>query len=527
MGLAVAAVAGTASAQPATKAIEDLKKSQEATAQQVKDLGPILKNIQETAQKNGNVLAQLKGQVEAKTSTDKAQVKIGKPAGGAGDLADYECGCIDYHAKLLDAALTKAKDKTKTANAGNDDDAKKAAKAGEDSAQKKLDQKQEKLLWCWAYHAALAALPNPESLKLPTGTAAASWKPQGDNPGYCSNDPDKDIPNDLKDVTKASCHLERKHCSGGPGLPNGPDCEPAFWIWWQAPTNLSYRWFDRHVLFFDASGKSIAQLPQVDENDTLIVVVVSGKADTVIDDFTITQCSPPDPFRIGGSAKAGSTPTLEAEKASQPAGNTNPANFYYRIQVASRCSAAGGLKAKVKQGQEHEIKVDTLPIYNLTLGLGFVYDFTRTTDYKTASVKGQSVPVITADEHAEGLTPAVLFLSWRFTGVDTARTRWIGSGQPGTNFLEWFGLSVGFRLTDPLHHFYLGGLIEPYPGFGFTAGAHFHAVNTLASGYQVGDRFPAGGDVPVDKRWDIKATNAYMGVIVDASVFGQIFGLFR
>ncbi len=81
--------------------------------------------------------------------------------------------------------------------------------------------------------------------------------------------------------------------------------------------------------------------------------------------------------------------------------------------------------------------------------------------------------------------------------VDTQRTRW----DPKL-LGQWLGVSLGLRLTDPIHHLYVGGIVEPYPGFAsLTGGACFHTVNTLAGGYQVGDRFPGGGSVPVDQRW--------------------------
>ena len=52
-------------------------------------------------------------------------------------------------------------------------------------------------------------------------------------------------------------------------------------------------------------------------------------------------------------------------------------------------------------------------------------------------------------------------------------------------------------------------------------------MNSLGGGYKVGDRFSGGGDVPVDKRWDAKATSGYFGLVLDASVFAKLFSLFN
>ncbi len=64
---------------------------------------------------------------------------------------------------------------------------------------------------------------------------------------------------------------------------------------------------------------------------------------------------------------------------------------YYQVRVASRCGQEGGLKATVtttttatpaSPTTQTLTPVPTLALYNFTLGLGFLYDFTRTTDFQ-------------------------------------------------------------------------------------------------------------------------------------------------
>jgi hypothetical protein len=86
-----------------------------------------------------------------------------------------------------------------------------------------------------------------------------------------------------------------------------------------------------------------------------------------------------------------------------------------------------------------------------------------------------------------------------------------------------FGVSAGFSLVEPLDHLYLGLLFEPFAGFGFTFGHHFHTVPTLAGGYQENDRIPSG-QVPVDKRWEADGRSWFVGLNLDASLFATILG---
>ncbi len=50
---------------------------------------------------------------------------------------------------------------------------------------------------------------------------------------------------------------------------------PTFTDWVKSPTHLAYRTSDAYALFFTSDGQPIAPLPQVDENDKLVIVVVA------------------------------------------------------------------------------------------------------------------------------------------------------------------------------------------------------------------------------------------------------------
>ena len=323
--------------------------------------------------------------------------------------------------------------------------------------------------------------------------------------------------------------------------PDGFSQPLTFADWRKAPGHLRYRSDHRYVLFYTSDGKPFEPLPQVDEDDTIVIVVVAagleGGADKApkIEAVTVTTCNAPVPFRIAGSGKPSPTFAMKTMQNRSTPQAADPTTDYYKLVLTTRCRQEDGIEASatVKPTGENATpqtqaltKIPTLAVYNFTLGLGFLYDFTRTTEYRASTVKGQNVPVIVEDEHAEGMTPGVLFVSWRPWAVDTQRSRWPG-GSTRASIGEWFGLSLGFRLTDPLHHLYTGVLVEPYPGFALTGGAHFQAVNSLGGGYKVGDRFSGGGDVPVDKRWDAKATSGYFGLVLDASVFAKLFSLFN
>lgn len=330
---------------------------------------------------------------------------------------------------------------------------------------------------------------------------------------------------------------------GSASPPAGYEVHPFYEEWAKAPGHLRYRDEDTYILFFTTDGNPIEPLPQIDEKDKVVLVVFSAGLEDVatantVESVTVTTCNAPVPFRIAGSVKA--SPVVErnglhANRLTSPPPKFDP-RPYYQIRITQNCRSEDGIKLNATVRPPGTQKpaaqtvtltpIPTLSIFNFTIGLGFVYDFSQTTEYRAASVKGQNVPVLVEDKHMEGMVPGIAFVSWRPAGVDTQRTRW-----PGTCgwrcFGEWWGVSLGFQLTDPLHHLYVGGIMEPYPGFALTAGAHFRAVNNLGGGYQVGDRFPGGGEVPIDKRWDINATRPYVGFVLDASVFAKVFNLFN
>jgi hypothetical protein len=187
----------------------------------------------------------------------------------------------------------------------------------------------------------------------------------------------------------------------------------------------------------------------------------------------------------------------------------------HRLRIAKECSADGGIKAVVRLKNEvssKDIQVKTLALHRFTVGLGLIYDFSSEVEFRAASVKGENTPVVVRDQHRIGLSPPVPFITFRPVLVDTRRERRIS---------EWFGLSLGISLAEPLEHLYLGLLVEPWPGFGVTGGVHFQTVPSLAGGYVEGDRFPSG-EVPVDRRWSAEGAPLFVGLNVDASLLAKM-----
>ncbi|WP_044245512.1 hypothetical protein [Chondromyces apiculatus] len=280
--------------------------------------------------------------------------------------------------------------------------------------------------------------------------------------------------------------------------------EAAFSTWLKSPQHLTRRGDDLYVLFF-ADDQPVMPLPQIDEDDKVILVVVPSSADKTIQELRLTVCSAADPVRVGGSAIVpGAIP--KALKGDEPD---------YALRIVKGCSADGGLKAVLRQeGREEskDISVSTLPLHRFTIGLGLIYDFSRDVTYRAASVKGESVAVIVRDEARVGVAPPVPFVTFRFVPVDMRRTR---------RFSEMWGLSLGFSLVEPLDHLYPGILFEPLPGFGLVGGFHLQTEPTLAGGYKEGDRF-SGGEVPVDERWAAPSVPLFVGLNVDAALFTRV-----
>jgi hypothetical protein len=195
----------------------------------------------------------------------------------------------------------------------------------------------------------------------------------------------------------------------------------------------------------------------------------------------------------------------------------------YRMLRAENCGADDGLKATVEyteSGQTDKktstITVSTLPLHRITVAVGIIYDFAPITDFKGDAVKGESVPVIVQDNHRLGIN-GIATVSLRPFKVDSARPRtWWQIITPAP--------TIGISFANALDHIYVGLVFEPYPGVGVIGGYDFHTVATLGGGYKVGDRIP-GGQVPIDKRWQLSSEDWFLGLNIDASVLTKILSL--
>lgn len=261
---------------------------------------------------------------------------------------------------------------------------------------------------------------------------------------------------------------------------------------------------NRAVLFVDGSGSPVGPFPHIDEDDTVVVVAIPA-AGKEIQELRLTTCGAPKPVRVDGGAvvRPAAAPPPDPEAR-------------HRLIRAKECSADEGIKVIVRQSgsdSSNEVKVPTLALHTITIGLGLIYDFALTREFRASSVKGEAVPVIISDEHLRGISPPVPFVFWRPWKVTKQKRRpW----PP-----DFLGIGLGVSLVEPLDHLYLGALLEPYPGLGLIGGYHFQTIKTLANGYHVGDRFPAG-DVPVDRRWNVTGEEWFAGVYVDAALFSNL-----
>lgn len=272
----------------------------------------------------------------------------------------------------------------------------------------------------------------------------------------------------------------------------------------RAVDNVYERGDDVALLVFDDEGNSPFVMPQIDEDDVIVVAAYTSTGKTI--SIEPILCAPPKQVRVGGTVSSEIEPMANA-----------PVSDPTDVAVFKQCSSDGGLKFKIKTGESgrtssHTVTVPTLALHRLTIGVALLYDFSEARSFRASFVKGESVPVATEDKHAIGLAP-VAFVALRPLRVDTERSRTFG---------EWFAPTVGVSLTDPLDHLYVGALIEPWPGLGFVGGYHFFREERLAGGYVVGDRVPSGS-LPTDERW-AKATwsNFFAGIHLDAAVLGSI-----
>lgn len=274
---------------------------------------------------------------------------------------------------------------------------------------------------------------------------------------------------------------------------------------------------DKAILFFDAKGHPLlAPHPQIDEDDTVAIVVIGTEGES-IDSLEVTKCSAAREVRIGGGLPTGSF----IKTSSDPA----PKGKRYDIVTTSRCSADGGIEVKVKTStgaakSEVVFTIPTLPLYRLTVALGLLYDFARVVEYRATPLKGETVPVINQNEHFAGLN-AVAFVSLRVCKVDAVRARFRANGY------AWCGIfanpSIGISLSAPTEHLYAGLNLEPWPGLGLLLGYHLFQKQSLADGYQVGDRFDAGVAVPVDKRWT--GHGFFLGLALDSTLVGNLLAI--
>lgn len=278
-----------------------------------------------------------------------------------------------------------------------------------------------------------------------------------------------------------------------------------FTTWRDSPHHIEMRGDGAYVLFF-SDEKPVSPLPQIDEDDRVVLVVVPSAQDKPVKELRVTACDGADPVRIGGTGRLPGVERIDEPGAREP--------MDYAMRVVKGCSADAGLKAVLRQGDQDSksLEVKTLPLHRFTVGLGLIYDFSHDIEYRAASVKGETTSVIVRDDKRVGISPPVPFITFRPVAVDMRRTR---------RFTEMFGLSLGISLVEPLDHLYLGLLVEPLPGFGLIGGAHFQTEPSLAGGYREGDRFPEG-EVPVDERWSAGQTPLFVGLNVDAALLARV-----
>lgn len=289
------------------------------------------------------------------------------------------------------------------------------------------------------------------------------------------------------------------------------------------PQNYYNRDGDKAVVFYGSDGKPLfLPLPDIDEDDTVYVVIVSLDDDQVVSEDRITTCSSGPDVRVGGTARV---PNL--------AGGAVPAAapLTTHTMTAQRCSSDQGIKASFKTtngsgSSTKDLSIPTLPLYRLTLGLSLIYDLAHQVSFSTQTVKGNSVPSIVQDDHVTGLA-AVGFVSLRLEKVDMSRARCTG----GTGFWSSIGHclgravapAIGVNVTDPVNHLYAGLNVEPWPGLGLILGYHFQRTAQLGGGYQVGDLLPSGS-VPTVMRWEDPGRNfnGFIGLNLDGVLLGKI-----
>jgi hypothetical protein len=269
---------------------------------------------------------------------------------------------------------------------------------------------------------------------------------------------------------------------------------------WNVPQNLFDRSKNVAVLFFFDDGKPMYPLPTVDEA-TEIYGIVSFKGDAGT--LRVSSCDAA-PVRIGGGA---GTAGFEVKREAQTTPNL-------RAFHAKGCSADTGLKVTIVKSptETAEIAVPTLALYRLTIGLGFIYDFTHQTSFRAGTVAGEATPVVVQDEQRVGLA-SVAFVALRIFPADMVNTR---------SFGQAVSPAVGISLTHPTDHLYLAAQIEPWPGIGFIVGWHFLRQPNLGGGLSVGDRVPANQEIPTDDRWTSAWRNVFGGVTLSTDVLAKL-----
>ncbi|WP_437982424.1 hypothetical protein [Sorangium sp. So ce117] len=193
------------------------------------------------------------------------------------------------------------------------------------------------------------------------------------------------------------------------------------------------------------------------------------------------------------------------------------ANTAVRMLVAKHC-ASPRMQLTVRgegQTQSSQISIETLPIYKFSVGLALIADWSTKVEYRSTSMKGETVPVIRRFEKTQGIAPPIPFIAWRPWGTNIDRKRRALS-------LEGIGVGVGISLVEPLEHIYPGAFYEFVPGFGLLAGAHWQTVPELTGGHKENDRVPAG-QFDVERKWKA-APGFFAGVNLDAALFLKLVG---
>lgn len=275
-----------------------------------------------------------------------------------------------------------------------------------------------------------------------------------------------------------------------------------------SPQNIYEKTSNVAIIGYDGKGNALwGTPPLVDENDEIVVVIVPLDGES-IPRPVLSSCQTPEPIRIAGSVHGLPLRTYASAQPSQA-----------WVFKAKNCASESGLHIiGQKAGGDpspYDIKISTLALYRLTVGLGFLLDWSNETTFTTGHAKGGAASFIVEDKHMRGIDPPVALIALRLAAVDMKRERdWRTVVSP----------VVGISFSSPLEHAFVGLMLEPIAGIGVVGGVHFHQEPRLTSGYSAGDTVPADFAVPTVKRWATEGRDWFLGFNVDASAIARLVG---